>query len=131
MFSTLDFLWLFAAKVINYQSTKVSCYWVFPWVTDKKSSWTLIYFQTHKSIHTWIEWLNQKIIKYVGLKFDRVLIKGSAYWLEADGPFGFKGGGCGRVYGERILITVVSFVFWNLCGDAKKVTQIQNLNLFN
>jgi hypothetical protein len=64
------------------------------------------------------------------LKFERVLIKGSAYWFEGDGTFGFKGS-WGSVYGERILITIVSFVLWNLCGDTKKVTKIQNLKLFN
>jgi hypothetical protein len=30
----------------------VSCNWVFPWVTDKKSSWILIYFQARESIYT-------------------------------------------------------------------------------
>jgi len=30
----------------------------FTWVTDKKSSWILIYFQACKSIYTQIQWLN-------------------------------------------------------------------------
>ncbi len=29
----------------------VSCNWVFHWITDKKSSWILIYFENSKSIY--------------------------------------------------------------------------------
>jgi hypothetical protein len=43
---------------LNKGQTYFRAFGFFSWVTDKKSSWTLLYFQTCQSIHTQIKCLN-------------------------------------------------------------------------